>query len=200
MVVLSRAFLHEHFLFFTYFSYHTTRTLSTSRTQDHSVDKLRHQESLWREDLQSGGNPLTATPTGYEPKELATVSRIEASSGDPYQLYGSTVSRAFQAYACGKYTSFPVLRSVSSMRLAKGEAGPEAGAQKSWSKCGRVEYVLKAAGARKRMTKCSPTALNPRVTLENAAQWRRRGALTQEPCTLFQERLLAISFEQTFPV
>ena len=58
MVVLSRAFLHEHFLFFTYLSYHTTRTLSTSRiTQDHSVNKFRHQESLWREDLQSGGNP-----------------------------------------------------------------------------------------------------------------------------------------------
>ena len=32
MVVLSRAFLHVHFLFFTYLSYHTTRTLSTSRT------------------------------------------------------------------------------------------------------------------------------------------------------------------------
>ena len=28
-----------------------------------SVDKLRHQESLWREDLQSGGNPRTTTPT-----------------------------------------------------------------------------------------------------------------------------------------
>ena len=32
------------------------------------------------------GNPRTTTPTGYEPKELATVSRIEAYSGDPYQL------------------------------------------------------------------------------------------------------------------
>ena len=52
-----------------------------------SVDKLRHPESLWREDLQSCGNPRTTTPTGYEPKELATVSRIEASSGDPYQFY-----------------------------------------------------------------------------------------------------------------
>ena len=52
-----------------------------------SVDKLRHQESLWREDLQSGGNPRTTTPTGYEPKELATVARIEAFSGDPHQLY-----------------------------------------------------------------------------------------------------------------
>ena len=31
--------------------------------QDHLVDKLRHQESLWREDLQSGGNPCTTTPT-----------------------------------------------------------------------------------------------------------------------------------------
>ena len=52
--------------------------------QDHSVDKLRHQESLWREDLQSGD---TTTPSGYEPNELATVSRIDAFSGDPYQLY-----------------------------------------------------------------------------------------------------------------
>ena len=52
-----------------------------------SVDKLRHQESLWREDLQSGGNPRTTTPTGYNPKEFATVSRIEDYSGDPYQLY-----------------------------------------------------------------------------------------------------------------
>ena len=52
-----------------------------------SVDKLRHQESLWREDLQRGGNPRTTTPTGYEPKELATISRIEAYSGDPYQLH-----------------------------------------------------------------------------------------------------------------
>ena len=51
------------------------------------VDKLRHQESLWREDRQSGGNPRTTTPTGHEPKELATMSRIEAYSGDPYQLF-----------------------------------------------------------------------------------------------------------------
>ena len=36
------------------------------------VDKQRHQVSLWRENLQSGGNPRTTTPTGYEPKELAT--------------------------------------------------------------------------------------------------------------------------------
>ena len=40
-----------------------------------------------REDLQSGGNLGTTTSTGYEPKELATVSRIEACSGCPYQLY-----------------------------------------------------------------------------------------------------------------
>ena len=55
--------------------------------QDHSVDKLRHQESLGREDVQSGGNPRTTTPTGYESKELATVSRIETYSGDPDQLH-----------------------------------------------------------------------------------------------------------------
>ena len=33
------------------------------------------------------GNPRITTPTGYELKELATVSRIEAYSGDPYQSY-----------------------------------------------------------------------------------------------------------------
>ena len=44
-----------------------------------SIDKLRHQGSLWRKDLQSGGNPRTTTPTGYERKELAT-SMIEAYS------------------------------------------------------------------------------------------------------------------------
>ena len=88
MVVLSRAFLHEHFLFFTSRSYHAPRKSSTFRTSpSSSVDKFRHQESLWREDLQSGGNPRTTTPTGYEPRELANVSRIEAFSGDPYQLY-----------------------------------------------------------------------------------------------------------------
>ena len=32
--------------------------------QDPSVDKMRPQESLWREDLQSGGNPRTTTLTG----------------------------------------------------------------------------------------------------------------------------------------
>ena len=32
--------------------------------QAHHVDKLRHQESLWRKDPQSGGNPRTTTPTG----------------------------------------------------------------------------------------------------------------------------------------
>ena len=37
--------------------------------------------------LQSGGNPRTTTTTGYEPKELATVSRIEDYPGDPYQSY-----------------------------------------------------------------------------------------------------------------
>ena len=44
--------------------------------QDLPVDKRRHQEPLWRENLQSGGNPRKTFSTGYEPKELATVSRI----------------------------------------------------------------------------------------------------------------------------
>ena len=74
------------------FSYRTTHThrehsVHPAHLQAPSVDKLRHQESLWREDLQSGGNPRTTTPTGYEPKELETVSRIEAYSGEPHQHF-----------------------------------------------------------------------------------------------------------------
>ena len=71
-------------------TYPTTQrehSVHPAHLQAPSVDKLRHQESLWRGDLQSGGNPRTTTPTGYEPKEFATVSRIEAYSGDPYQSY-----------------------------------------------------------------------------------------------------------------
>ena len=70
-------------------TYPTTQrehSVHRAHLQAPSVDRLRHQESHWREDLQSGGNPRATTPTGYEPKELATVSRIEAYSGDPYQL------------------------------------------------------------------------------------------------------------------
>ena len=52
-----------------------------------SVDKLRHQESILREDMQSGGNPRTKIPTRNDPEELATVSRIDVYSGDPNQLY-----------------------------------------------------------------------------------------------------------------
>ena len=37
--------------------------------------------------MQSGGNPRTATPTRYEPEELATVSTIEGYSGGPFQFY-----------------------------------------------------------------------------------------------------------------
>ena len=39
--------------------------LRHAHLQAPSVDKLRHQESLWREDLQSGGNPRTTTPTFF---------------------------------------------------------------------------------------------------------------------------------------
>ena len=63
------------------------RSVHPVHLQDHSVDKLRHQEALWREDLQSGGNPRTTTPTGYEPERLATVTRIKVYSGELYQIY-----------------------------------------------------------------------------------------------------------------
>ena len=47
-------------------TYPTTQrepSVPPAHLQAPSVDKLRHQESLWREDLQSGGNPRTTTPT-----------------------------------------------------------------------------------------------------------------------------------------
>ena len=73
------------------------------------VDKLRHQESLWREDLQSGGNPRTKTPTSYEPKELATVSKIEAYSGDPYQSRASEATCLWIVFsAAGILMSLPL--------------------------------------------------------------------------------------------
>ena len=78
-VVLSTAVYHGHIIFFIHSSfYHDTRTRSTigsiwSPQRTHPVhhehlqalpaDRQRHQESLRREDLQSGGNPRTTTPT-----------------------------------------------------------------------------------------------------------------------------------------
>ena len=38
-------------------------SLHPAHLQGPSVDKLRHQESVWREDLQTGGNPRTTTST-----------------------------------------------------------------------------------------------------------------------------------------
>ena len=40
------------------------------------VDKQRHQESLWRENLQSGGNPRTTTPTSGEASDLRNRERV----------------------------------------------------------------------------------------------------------------------------
>ena len=52
------------FLFFTLpVLPHTQNTQYIPNVSKIAVDKLRHQESLWREDLQSGGNPRTTTPT-----------------------------------------------------------------------------------------------------------------------------------------
>ena len=47
----------------TYPTTHREHSVHPAHLQAQSVDKLRHQESLWREDLQSGGNPRTTTPT-----------------------------------------------------------------------------------------------------------------------------------------
>ena len=50
----------------TYPSTHREHPVHPAHLQAPSVDKLRHQESLWREDLQSGGNP----PQAMSPKNL----------------------------------------------------------------------------------------------------------------------------------
>ena len=70
---------------------HPPSSMSTSSSspiyptthREHSV----HPADLQAPSPQSGGNPRTTTPTGYEPKELAPVSRIEAYSGDPHQFF-----------------------------------------------------------------------------------------------------------------
>ena len=38
-----------------------------------SLDKQRHQESLWRENLQSGGNTRTTTPTETPPDRVPII-------------------------------------------------------------------------------------------------------------------------------
>ena len=72
-------------------TYSTTQwehSVHLAHLQVHSVDKLCHQESLWREDLQSVGKPRAQQlPHVMSPKQVATVSRIEAYSGDPCQVY-----------------------------------------------------------------------------------------------------------------
>ena len=94
---MSRPLLLSH-LPFTTSTPSSSFTLLSSTTPEHAVhhqplqdlpvDKRRHQEPLWRENLQSGGKPRKRLSTGYEPKELATVSRILRIT-DPYQLFDS---------------------------------------------------------------------------------------------------------------
>ena len=88
MVVLSRAFFQEHFFFFTYLSYHTTSTLSYIP----HISKLTRLTSCAIKN-HSGVKTCGVAETRAQQlpqiksKELATVSRIEAYSGDPNQLY-----------------------------------------------------------------------------------------------------------------
>ena len=99
--VLSPAVYLEHFSFTlpsTTTQEHAAQSVQQDQLQEHALhlehlqalpaDKLRHQGSPWLKNLQSGGKtPRTTTPTGHEPEELATDSRIEDYSGDPYQSH-----------------------------------------------------------------------------------------------------------------
>ena len=67
---------------------HAVQSVYQEQLREHSVDEQRYPEPFCCENLQSGGNPRTTTPTGYEPKQLETnIIETEAYSGDPYQLY-----------------------------------------------------------------------------------------------------------------
>ena len=115
MVVASLSVYHDHIIFFNHSSCnHYTRTKHNRYNMIHSentqyithISKLSqskssaiNNQSLWRENLQSGGSSRTTTPTVYEPKELATVSRIEDFPGDPlsilmYRNFGEQDHRA----------------------------------------------------------------------------------------------------------
>ena len=59
---------------------HAPSSMSTSSSLPIYPATTHRTSPSWREDLHSGGNPRTTTPTGYEPEELATFSRIEVSS------------------------------------------------------------------------------------------------------------------------
>ena len=48
---------------------HTENTQYIAHLQAPSVDMLRNQKSLWREDLHSGGNPRTRSPTHSSPNQ-----------------------------------------------------------------------------------------------------------------------------------
>ena len=98
-LVASPAFHHEHLFFLIHSSFYGTRTTPRTHPVHHahlqapSVDKLRHQESLWREDLQSGGNPRTTTPTEMVQRQKDAVFSlgIELSIKHPlFALLGAT--------------------------------------------------------------------------------------------------------------
>ena len=52
-----------------------------------SVNKLRHQESLWREVLQSGGNPRTTTPQSPKSLRLSQESKLILEILVNYMMY-----------------------------------------------------------------------------------------------------------------
>ena len=76
--------------------------------QDHLVDKLRHQESLWREDLQSGGNPRTTTPQSPKSLRLSQESKLILEIHINYLMYKKILEKQITE-ACGilKYQRRP---------------------------------------------------------------------------------------------
>ena len=104
-LVISPASHHEHFIFLIHSSFCDTRTRSTigtTRATPRTPSKyITHtsklpqstscaiRESLWREDMQSGGNPRTTTPTGCDPKNLrlSQGSKITLEIRINYMMY-----------------------------------------------------------------------------------------------------------------
>ena len=57
------------------------RPVHHAQLQAPSVDKQRHQESLWRENLQSGGTPRTTTPTFQTEQDKALAKGRRSQRG-----------------------------------------------------------------------------------------------------------------------
>ena len=90
-------------------TYPTTQrehSVHPAHLQDPTVDKVRHQESLWRKDLQRGGNPRNTTPTdsaGQAADAVSAYTQVKKEDA-PRLLHNSKVkmSRCMDKANCSR--------------------------------------------------------------------------------------------------